>query len=353
MNIEIYFEPVKEFRKRFNEEGISLTKVIYDLDNKNNIQNYLGKDLIIESSEFFSLNNHVIENFSNFLNRISPKKVYINNPPKKIMNSLSEDKEIKYFKYPKITEKSLKEINSEFKKNILGQENVRIEILSVLYQLIIDNKKPKVMLFYGPPGVGKTETAKLISNLLGGKLLRKQLSLYRANDFTDYLFGGKHGKSCFSKDLLDRESNIVLLDEFDKCDSTFYGAFYQMFDEGIFEDENYKVKLDGTIIICTSNYRSEDEVRKHIGDALYSRFDGIIEFCSLNLESKKEIVSNEYEKIFKKLRSNEQEIVLNTCPDLKNRLENAVYLAENVRDIRKLINKCISLILVNNLVESS
>lgn len=352
MNINIFIEPVEKFRKRFKAKGTSLTSIIYELD-KESIKDYSKMDLIVESSEFLTLNNHVIENFRMFLNRINPKNVYINNPPKKIINSLKDCSKIEFFDYPKITKEKLKEIDLKFKKNILGQEKARINILSILYQSIRDKNKPKVMLFYGPPGVGKTETAKLISNLLGGKLLRKQLSLYRANDFTDYLFGGKHGKSCFSKDLLDRESNVILLDEFDKCDSTFYGAFYQMFDEGIFEDENYKVKLEGSIIICTANYRNEDELKKCIGDALYSRFDGIIKFSDLNLETKVEIVSKEYEDIFNSLEYEEKKIVKEMCPDLKNKLINIVYLAENVREIRKLINQCISLILVNKLIESN
>ena len=44
-----------------------------------------------------------------------------------------------------------------------------------------------------------------------------------------------HQKS-FAKDLLARDSNVILLDEFDKANSIFHSAFYQLFDEGIFED---------------------------------------------------------------------------------------------------------------------
>ncbi len=80
-------------------------------------------------------------------------------------------------------------------------------------------------MFYGPSGVGKTEISKIISECLGGKLLRKQMSMNKTNYMFDYIFGNKHGKSSLAKDLLERESNVILLDEFDKGLSEINSAF--------------------------------------------------------------------------------------------------------------------------------
>lgn len=55
-------------------------------------------------------------------------------------------------------------------------------------------------------------------------------------------------KKSFAKDLLDRESNIILLDEFDKANPVFHSAFYQLFDEGKYEDQNYYVKLEKSYV---------------------------------------------------------------------------------------------------------
>lgn len=99
------------------------------------------------------------------------------------------------------------------------------------------------MLFYGSSGIGKTETANLISICLTEKLFRKQFSMFQNNQFSTYLFGGAHYEKSFAKELLDRESNVILLDEFDKAHPIFHSTFYQLFDEGIFEDQNYIVQL--------------------------------------------------------------------------------------------------------------
>ncbi|WP_223805854.1 AAA family ATPase [Ornithinibacillus gellani] len=74
----------------------------------------------------------------------------------------------------------------------------------------------------------------------------------------DYLFGETHNAKSCALGLLEREINIILLDEFDKTFDTVYSAFYQMFDEGIFKDRNFNVNLEDAIIICTSNYSNKN-----------------------------------------------------------------------------------------------
>lgn len=50
------------------------------------------------------------------------------------------------------------------------------------------------------------------------------------------------------KDLLSRETNIVLIDEFDKVNIGLYSVFYQMFDEGELEDINYSVDVSNVYL---------------------------------------------------------------------------------------------------------
>ena len=80
-----------------------------------------------------------------------------------------------------------------------------------------------VLLFYGNSGIGKTETAQFLTEKIGGQILRKQFSMnlqiiYLAESIT---------KKSFAKDLIGRDSNVILLDEFDKPYSVFHSAFYQ------------------------------------------------------------------------------------------------------------------------------
>ena len=92
--------------------------------------------------------------------------------------------------------------------------------------------------YYGPSGVGKTELAKKISSFYDGKLTRIQFSMMQTDEAFKYIFGDTHGKPSLARDLLSRETNVVLIDEFDKVSPSLYNVFYQMFDEGEFEDIN-------------------------------------------------------------------------------------------------------------------
>ena len=58
---------------------------------------------------------------------------------------------------------------------------------------------------------GKTESAKSISKTLGGELVRIQFSMMQTNEAYNYLFGSEHSKSSFARDMMSRESNVILV----------------------------------------------------------------------------------------------------------------------------------------------
>ena len=62
--------------------------------------------------------------------------------------------------------------------------------------------------------------------------------------------------------------------------------FINFFDEGIYEDQNYYLTLKKSIIICTSNYTDLKDIEENLGSAIYNRFDKIIHFEDLSVESK-------------------------------------------------------------------
>ncbi|EAC6438006.1 AAA family ATPase, partial [Listeria monocytogenes] len=84
------------------------------------------------------------------------------------------------------------------------------------------------MMFYGPAGVGKTEAAKIINDSLDqGGILRQQMSMFQTSDFASYLFGGTLEAPSLAKDLMKREGNVILFDEFNRCSPYLYSAFFQ------------------------------------------------------------------------------------------------------------------------------
>ena len=68
--------------------------------------------------------------------------------------------------------------------------------------------------------------------------------------------------------MLGRESNVILIDEFDKVNPIFFNAFYELFDEGKYVDSNYNVDLEDTIFLCTCNFNSEEEIKRILGPAM-------------------------------------------------------------------------------------
>lgn len=301
--INIFYGPVSEFKKFIPTEinYKTLTELITELDAKNrkftivadqdkknkNKKNNIS-NLVVTTEEYSRLSDSGLYGFTSFLSEVNiTNNMYFQNPPDVIVQQLRDIDEnivIKEYEYKKISEKIVKNFYANFGEKILGQENSKIKFAASLYKISqnYNKDKPLVVLFYGPTGVGKTETAKYIANLMGEELFRKQFSMYQNNSFADYVFGSSHTVSSLAKDLIDRKSNVILFDEFDKVNSMFYSAFYQMFDEGIFVDKNYTLKLKNSIIICTSNFTNLSDVRKTLGDPIYSRFDTCIEYKELS-----------------------------------------------------------------------
>ena len=298
-------------------------------------------NLVIYANEYNSVNEHVITNFIDFVAPINITNMYIQNPPALLFDQVKRvygdscEIETKNQKYNGISEDIIKSIYTGFDDRIIGQKSVKMKLLKALYPLM-DNKqnKPVVILFYGDSGLGKTETVQYLAELLGGVLLRKQFSMYQNNEFSNYLFGGKHNQKSFAKDLLARDSNVILLDEFDKANPVFHSAFYQLFDEGIFEDQNYKVNVRHAVIFCTSNYRTEDEIKAKLGLPIYNRFDAIIEFNPLPNYAKMKIAELALEN------TDNGEVL----PDeIKERVVSASVELSNAREIQRLVRDTISL----------
>lgn len=317
-------------------------------DKKLQVENF-----VINSDEYCGVREHVIINFANFIAKMDITNMYIQNPPTSISEQLHRIYDTSMLqvirqKYNCIDESIIRKFYKEYDKRIIGQTKAKTEILQAIYPLIAGKqKKPVTILFYGDSGLGKTETAQYLSELLSGKLFRKQFSMYQNNEFATYLFGGNYYEGSFAKDLLDRDSNVILLDEFDKLNPVFHSAFYQLFDEGIYEERNYKVKLDNAIIICTSNYKDEKEIKESLGNAIYNRFDSIIRFDELS-DGSKEIIAK---KNLEELETDYQEVLDNLDEEIRLRLMNAVRGCSNAREIKRIIKDVLNLLAIRKMCE--
>lgn len=371
VQVTIYYGPLSWFKAQLpNKNHRSLLEIVIERDEASRLHRHRmdgqeipepevikrPKRVVAESSDYASLNEHVITNFAGHIRSINPEHLYLHNPPAAIQTQMQrvfglKKDDIKRYAYPVVTSRTLVEIHDGFASHLVGQESVKEQLLAALYPLTsVGRKKPVVLMFYGPSGVGKTETAQFVNGLLGveNELMRKQFSMFQNDRFASYLFGGHHNEASFAHDLLDRESGVILIDEFDKANPIFHSAFYQLFDEGVFEDRNYHLELGPALIICTSNYGSENQIRQTLGDALYSRFDALIRYEELKPAQIVQIIDKLFDRRLSQLTTDERaQLDQDSLRDGLHRLATNV---GNVRKLGKRVDEVISLQLVRSVL---
>ena len=122
----------------------------------------------------------------------------------------------------------------------------------------------------------------------------------------------EHSKGSFVRDLLGRESNVVLLDESEKVSYSLYNVFYQLFDEGLFIDTNYEVDIRDGIFILTSNFATGAEIKQSFGAAIYSHIGSCIVFDDLSLEAKQTMAERHVSEVYQCLDDEEKESIDST-----------------------------------------
>ena len=130
---------------------------------------------------------------------------------------------------------------------------------------------------------------------------------------------------------MSRESNVILIDEFDKVNPAFYNAFYELFDEGRYVDTNYDVDLCQAIFLLTCNFASEEEIKSVLGPAMFSRIGCCIAYEELSTEQKQNIVRKWYDSVLSSLEADEKEEI-----DKTDMLDWFIKNAERYDNIRTL-----------------
>jgi ATP-dependent Clp protease ATP-binding subunit ClpC len=205
---------------------------------------------------------------------------------------------------------------------------------------IAESKRPIAsFLFLGPTGVGKTETAKALTEIYFGDenlMSRFDMSEYQSEEGLGRLIGSfeRNEQGILATTARDKPYGLLLLDEFEKCHQKVLDLFLQILDEGFFTDAfGRKVYLRNRIIIATSNAGSQliwelgkkgvdpatlkdaiiDEIQKKgiFKPELLNRFDGIIIFHHLNRDHLKAIARLMLQKLRKRLLEKEIDLVIN------------------------------------------
>ena len=171
---------------------------------------------------------------------------------------------------------SLMSLELDLKNFVFGQNKAIKELASSIKLaragLRDDGKPIGSYLFSGPTGVGKTEVARQLSNTLGVKLLRFDMSEYMERHTVSRLIGAPPGYVGFDQgglltDGIDQHPHcVLLLDEVEKAHFDLFNILLQVMDYGKLTDHNGKtVDFRNVILIMTTNAGAVDISKKKIG----------------------------------------------------------------------------------------
>ena len=172
--------------------------------------------------------------------------------------------------------KSLADLDAALKRVVFGQYKA-IEALAASIKLsragLREANKPiGCYLFSGPTGVGKTEVAKQLAQIMGVELLRFDMSEYMERHTVSRLIGAPPGYVGFDQgglltDGIDQHPHtVLLLDEIEKAHPDLFNILLQVMDHGKLTDHNgKKVDFRNVILIMTTNAGAQEMAKQSIG----------------------------------------------------------------------------------------
>ena len=230
-------------------------------------------------------------------------------------------------------------------------------------------------LFSGPTGVGKTEVAKQLSETLGVKLIRFDMSEYMERHTVSRLIGAPPGYVGYDQGGLLTESvnkhphSVILLDEIEKTHPEVFNILLQVMDHGTLTDNNgRKADFRNTIVIMTTNTGAQDMSRAsmgfqsqdHTSDAtemikktfspeFRNRLDGIIQFNPLPTEVIRTVVDKFLVELQVQLEV--QKVQLEVSEEVRDwLLENGYDKNMGARPMQRLIQDSIKTVLAEEIL---
>ena len=218
-------------------------------------------------------------------------------------------------------QENLLDLESYLTNRVLGQEDVLVEISDTLIAAhagLSDQTRPLgSFLLMGPSGVGKTETAKALTDFLFNNeklLIRIDLSEYSERHSVAKLIGAPPGYVGYEKGGILTEAvrhnpySVILFDEIEKAHPDFSDIMLQILDDGVLTDTHGRaVNFKNTVVFATSNLPTHEGFLK---TELIGRLDGVLYYSHLNQKTIEAILDRELGLLNNKLSGKEIELTI-------------------------------------------
>jgi ATP-dependent Clp protease ATP-binding subunit ClpA len=170
----------------------------------------------------------------------------------------------------------LRDLEKSLKRVVFGQDTAITALASAIKLARAGLREPEKpignYLFAGPTGVGKTEVAKQLADILGVEMLRFDMSEYMEKHAVSRLIGAPPGYVGFDQggmltDGVDQHPHcVLLLDEIEKAHPDVFNILLQVMDHGKLTDHNGRaVDFRNVVLIMTSNAGASEMAKAAIG----------------------------------------------------------------------------------------
>lgn len=264
----------------------------------------------------------------------------------------------------------LESIRQTLSNHVIGQPepiDIIVNLLATFKARLSRADRPLAsLLFIGPTGVGKTEMAKAVAEIMyhdANRMIRIDMSEY-ANPWSTIRLLGRPGEGdgTLVSPIREQPFSVVLLDEFEKADPSVFELLLQLLGEGRLTDAQGRLAdFRNAIIIMTSNlgvesFRAhgmgfgdsassirehfERELRQFVRPELLGRIDRLVPFQPLSLPVVQQIVSREMAAVNRRPGLKDNGVTLQVSPAAIEQLAKLGYEPRyGARPIRRAIEK--------------
>lgn len=282
----------------------------------------------------------------------------------------------------------LKKLLPTLQNAIIGQDEALTTITNFIQRAKLGLKNPHrplgSFLVLGPSGVGKTETAKVLSTVLYGKpesFLRIDMSEFNEANTLPRLLGappgyvGYEAGGALTNHVTAEPHSLILMDEIEKAHPKIFDIFLQILDDGrVTSGQGQTVDMTQTVIIATSNIAVEKiiqpqknldiqspdflrehilpELQKHFRTEFINRFDSIVIFNPLSHEDLMDIAVLEIQKIEQRVADRNISFDIDT-KILEEKIAEIIDPRLGARPIKRFIENTCETLIAESLLENN